>query len=132
MKKYFMAIIFVILIVPLLIINVAVAADVNARFEWVQPDYDMVNYWVLYWGDAEGGPYEIGSQQFDKADLQENQSNIFTIPFPDNAQTTYYFTLVSFIDTEHYSGNSNEVFLEIDFIPTPGVPLQLMVTIIPE
>lgn len=132
MKKYFMAFLFALFIIPLLIVNVVVAADVNATFEWTQPDYDNVNYWKLYWGEAAGGPYEVGELQFDKADLQENQSATFTIPYPDGAQTTYYFVLVAFQDATHYSGNSNEVFLEIDFIPTPGAPLQLRVTIVPQ
>jgi len=130
MKKIVLLILF--LLVPLLVVTPAPAADVPALFEWVQPDYDIVNYWVLYWGDTTGGPYEIGSQQFDKADLVEDQSNTFTIPYPDGAKTTYYFVLVSFVDTEHYSGNSMEVYLEIDYIPVPGEPLQLKVTIIPE
>lgn len=126
-----MAIIMVVF-VSLLICNAAVAGDVDARFSWTQPDYDVVNYWVLYWGDTDGGPYEVGSLQFDKTALQPDQSNVFTIPYPDGAKTTYYFVLVSFVDAEHYSGNSNQVPLEIDYIPIPGEPLQLQVTIIPE
>lgn len=132
MKTYFGWLLTIVGLICLIIIPTSFSADVTAKFEWRQPNYDTVQYWKLYWGTAAGGPYEVGEQQFDKTDLQEDQSNNFTIPYPDESVTTYYFVLVAFVDDTHYSGNSNEVLLEMDFITLPGAPLELRVTIVPE
>ena len=109
----------------------ALAGDVDATFAWEQTDYDKVNYWILYWGAAAGGPYEVGQQQIDKTMLQESQTAPVVIPYPADAKTTYYYVLVAFVDTTLFSPNSDEVFLEVDFRIPPDQPLQLRVTITP-
>jgi len=120
------------LIVVLFLVGVpALADDQDATFAWEQPDYDKVNYWILYWGGAAGGPYDVGQVQIDKTMLQESQSVPVVIPYPPDAKTTYYYVLVAFIDSAKFSGNSNEVLLEVDFRIPPGTPLQLRVTITP-
>lgn len=108
------------------------SADVDRTFAWEQADYDVVNYWKLCWGAASGGPYDIDCRQIDKTMIQESQEAPVTIPYPDNAKTTYYFVLVAFTDVDHFSGNSNEVPLEVDFIPIPATPVNLRVKIIPQ
>lgn len=130
-KKVLLSI--VVLLLALLVPAFAVAqtAPVDATFAWEQPDYENVNYWILYWGDQPGGPYTVGEVRIDKTQVGENQSAPVTIPYPDGAKTTYYFVLVAFQDVDHYSDNSNEVPLEIDFIPLPGTPVNLRVTITP-
>ncbi|MCP4156686.1 MAG: hypothetical protein GY757_53730 [bacterium] len=127
----FMAILFVLLF--LLLTVAAQAGDVDATFAWEQTDYAEVNYWILYWGSAAGGPYDTGQQQITKTLLQESQTVPVVIPYPPDAKTTYYFVLVAFKTVaagDLFSANSNEVSLEVDFI-LPQQPLQLRVTITP-
>ena len=107
------------------------ADDVDATFEWTQTDYDKVNYWILSWGVSSGGPYTVKSVQIPKSIIDPEQMVPVIIQYPANAKTTYYYVLRAFVDAEHFSGNSNEVFLEIDFIYTPQDPVQLKVLIIP-
>lgn len=62
-----------------------------------------------------------GSQQ---TEYQTSQS----ITSPDNAEVTYYFVLTAFDTSGNESAKSNEVFAIIDF-QSPGVPIQLKVTV---
>ncbi len=128
MKK-FIAIIFVVLL--LMFPMSAIADDVNATFSWTQTDYDQVTYWVLYWGSATGGPYTVGNTQIDKSIIDPQQTAPVIIQYPPNAKTTYYYVLVAFHDADHFSSNSNETELEVDFILIPGAPVQLQVIITP-
>lgn len=118
-----------VLILSLIVIGNAQAADVVRIFQWDQPqDLDITTHWVLYWGDKDGGPYDIGSFQINKTnDITPIEAQA-TIVYPDNAITTYYFVVVAF-NQELFSGNSNQVALQIDTRNTPSPAVNLRVTI---
>ncbi len=128
MKRVFLIIFVAIL---LLIPPNVVAQDVNATFAWEQSDYDATNYWKLYWGLTSGGPYAVDLLKITKELAQESQTAPVVINYPADAKTKYYYVLVAFKDTTHFSGNSNEVFFEADFIEAPGTPVQLRIIITP-
>ena len=113
----------------LVITTAAFADDKQATFSWDMPaDYDTITHYVLYWGAATGGPYDVGQARIEKTDLAGGTSADITITYPPDAITTYYYVLVAFRD-DIFSPNSNEVSLEVDFRVPPNQPLNLQVII---
>lgn len=97
------------------------ADDIVHTFAWDQEaNIDVVNYWMIYWGTTAGGPYDVGSVRIDKVSETVAQQADATVIYPGGQKTTMYFVCVSFIDSEHFSINSNEINHTEDLIGQPA------------
>jgi len=121
MKKLFLAILAMVLVLAM--VGLAFAGQKTVNFSWSQtipPTNDLAG-WKLYQAATSGGPYtETDIIPFTTA--QDTYSFSKMMDFPDNAITTFYFVILAY----RQNGNPSQYSTEM-----PGGPVDLIFPVAP-
>lgn len=121
------------LLTMVLFVSPAFAGTKTLTFIWNQdiptPVNDLAG-WRLYQSPTQGGSCKATKVGNDIAytTTQTEYTTSSPITVPDGQRTTLYFSMTAFDTSGNESGCSNEVAAVLDF-QSPGVPIQLRVTI---
>ena len=124
MRKYLLVV-----LALLLFASVCFAGTKTLTATWQQaiPTENDLAGWKLYKATVAGGPYTL-DRTIPYVSQQTTYTSSAPITVPDGQLTTLYFVLSAFDTSGNESGKSNEVQVQIDFLP-PGNPFQLIITI---
>lgn len=110
-------------------VSISCAADKTVRLTWQQnitPDFLK---WEVYYGTAAGGPYDYLTTIMYDSEQNEYTSDEVIVA-PDGQETTYYFVLISWDNSDNPSGYSNEASVLID-LEAPPAAFSLEVVVVP-
>ena len=98
-------------------------------FTWEQPNLPTdMGGWELYKGLISGGPYTMFADiVYVSPETEYSTTELFTVP--DNAETTYYFVILSKDIDGNKSDYSSEVFWKFDYL-APGIPITFTVKVV--
>lgn len=124
-------------------VTISCAGQNTVTFEWEQPgDISDLQEWRLYVSDVPGGPYDDGQTYLE--DPAGTPVDWVVIPYsgvpgatyeapaiivvPDAAETNLCFVVNAWDTDGNFSGNSNEVCEDFDFLG-PGIPYNFKIKI---